>query len=125
MAEKEKKPITVTLKVTLPTKEAIASAIQRLFPFSDLCNFEVSIEGTKIEENIFKSLLPNKMAETERRNKIMPLLIEEYQKPNSPRNIGYFIRKYDIPQSTIYYHFKKNGISRKEAKIPESTRDEG
>ena len=47
MAEEKDKPVTVTLKITMPTKEAIASAIQKLFPFSNLYDIKVSIEEEK------------------------------------------------------------------------------
>ena len=43
--EEEKKPVTITFKVTMPTKESIASAIKQMFPF-----IEVSIEEEKKPE---------------------------------------------------------------------------
>jgi len=50
MSEEKEKPVTLTLKITMPTKEAIASAIQKLFPLSNLYDFKVDIEEEKKPE---------------------------------------------------------------------------
>ena len=42
MSEEEKKPVTIILKLTIPTRESIASAIKQMFPF-----VEVSVEEEK------------------------------------------------------------------------------
>jgi len=73
-------------------------------------------EAGEPEEVIFRTLLPDKRAEKERRKKIMPLLIDEYLQPNAPADIEHFVRKYDIPQSSIYYYFNQEGVSRKDVK---------
>lgn len=72
------------------------------------------------EEAIYKSLLPDSNAEKIRRKKIMPLLIEEYLE-DVPRNIDYFVKKYDIPPNSIYNIFKKEGVSRKDVKSERKT----
>ena len=74
----------------------------------------MSEEPEKQEEDIYKSLLPDETAEKERRKKIMPLLVQEYLSPDAPTDIGYFVKKYNIPQASIYYTFKKEGVSRKD-----------
>jgi hypothetical protein len=78
-------------------------------------------EAGEPEEVIFRTLLPDKRAEKERRKKIMPLLIDEYLQPNAPVDIEYFVRKYDIPQSSIYYYFNQEGVSRKDVKEEKKT----
>ena len=45
MSDEKEKPITLTLKVTIPTREGIASAIKQMFPF-----IEVSVEEEKKPE---------------------------------------------------------------------------
>lgn len=40
--EDEKKPVTITLKVTIPTRESIVTAIKQLFPL-----LEVTVEEEK------------------------------------------------------------------------------
>jgi len=42
MAEDEKKPVTITIKVTIPNKESIVAAIKQLFPL-----LEVTVEEEK------------------------------------------------------------------------------
>ena len=78
-------------------------------------------EAGEPEEVIFRTLLPDKRAEKERRKKIMPLLIDEYLQPNAPADIEHFVRKYDIPQSSIYYYFNQEGVSRKDVKEEKKT----
>lgn len=70
-------------------------------------------------ENL-QSLLPDKNAEKIRRKKIMPLLIEEYLE-DVPRNIEYFVKKYNIPIQSIYAIFKKEGVSRKDVRQEKKT----
>ena len=65
--------------------------------------------------------LADKRAEKERRKKIMPLLIEEYLKPEAPTDIEYFVNKYGIPASSIYYYFNQEGVSRKDVKQKKKT----
>jgi len=50
MTEEKEKPVTLIVKITMPTKETIASSIQKLFPFSNLYDIKVSIEEEKPEE---------------------------------------------------------------------------
>jgi len=52
-------------------------------------------------------------AETERRRKIIPFIADEYLDPDNPTDIDALVEKYNIPKNSIYYHFKKEGISRK------------
>ena len=65
--------------------------------------------------------LADKGAEKIRRKKIMPQLIEEYLEPNAPSDIDYFVKKYGIPQSSIYYYFNQDGVSRKDVKQEKKT----
>jgi len=52
-------------------------------------------------------------AETQRRRKLIPIIAEEYLDPDNPTDIDALVEKYNIPKNSIYYHFKKEGISRK------------
>ena len=52
-------------------------------------------------------------AETQRRRKLIPLIADEYLDPDNPTDIDALVEKYNIPKNSIYYHFKKEGISRK------------
>ena len=36
MSEEKEKPKTLTIKITIPTKETIASALKQMFPFIEL-----------------------------------------------------------------------------------------
>lgn len=80
----------------------------------------MSEEPEESEEVIFQPLA-DKRAEKERRKKIMPFLIEEYLKPDAPVDIEHFVRKYGIPQSSIYYYFNQEGVSRKDVKQEKKT----
>jgi len=77
-------------------------------------------EPEESDEVILKSLLPDKNAEKIRRKKIMPQLIEEYLE-DVPRNIDYFVKKYNIPIQSIYNIFKKEGVSRKDVRQEKKT----
>lgn len=52
-------------------------------------------------------------AETQRRRKLIPIIADEYLDPENPVDIEALVEKYNIPKNSIYYHFKKEGISRK------------
>jgi len=69
----------------------------------------VTVDG---EEVPLKSLSGG--AETERRRKLISTIADDYLDPDNPVNIDELIEKYDIPKNSIYYHFKKEGISRKD-----------
>jgi len=45
LSEDEKKPVTITIKVTIPNKESIVAAIKQLFPL-----LEVTVEEEKKPE---------------------------------------------------------------------------
>jgi len=60
-------------------------------------------------------------AETQRRRKLIPLIAEEYLDPDSPTDIDALAEKYNIPKNSIYYHFKKEGISRKGVESTKAT----
>lgn len=77
-------------------------------------------EPEESEEVILKSLLPDKNAEKIRRKKITPQLIEEYLE-DVPRNIDYFVKKYNIPIQSIYGIFKRDGVSRKDVRQEKKT----
>lgn len=50
MSEEKEKPLTVTIQITMPTKETIASSFQKLFPCSNLYDFKVFIKEEKKPE---------------------------------------------------------------------------
>jgi len=77
-------------------------------------------EPEETEEAIYRPLA-DKAAEKIRRKKIMPQLIEEYLDPDAPADIEHFVNKYGIPQSSIYYYFNQDGVSRKDVKQEKKT----
>jgi len=60
-------------------------------------------------------------AETERRKKLIPLIANEYLDPEHPVDIDDLVKKYHIPKNSIYYYFKKEGVSRKGTDITKPT----
>ena len=74
----------------------------------------MSEEEEETQKSLYKSLLPNKKAERERRKRVMPELIDEYLAENAPNDIDYYVKKYEIPASSIYYYFKQEDVSRKD-----------
>ena len=76
----------------------------------------VTVDG---EEIPLKSLSGG--AETERRRKLISLIADDYLDPDNPIDIDELVEKYDIPKNSIYYHFKKEGISRKDAEPTKSS----
>ena len=60
-------------------------------------------------------------AETQRRRKLIPLIADEYLDPDNPTDIDALVEKYNIPKNSIYYHFKKEGISRKGVESTKAT----
>ena len=60
-------------------------------------------------------------AETERRKKLIPLMAKEYTDPNNPVNIDELSKKYNIPEQSIWYYFRKEGASRKNSPLSKPT----
>jgi len=52
-------------------------------------------------------------AETERRNKLISFIANEYLDPEHPVDIDDLVKKYNIPKNSIYYYFSREGVSRK------------
>jgi len=77
----------------------------------------MSEEEGETQQLLYKSLLPDKKAERERRKRVMPELITEYLKEGAPADIEYYVKKYEIPASSIYHYFSQEGVSRKDIKI--------
>lgn len=59
--------------------------------------------------------------ETERRRLIIPMIAAEYLDPDNPTDIDELVKKYNIPESSLYYYFDKEGISRKDQKRKSAT----
>jgi hypothetical protein len=80
----------------------------------------VLVEG---EEVPLKSLKGG--AETERRRKLIGKIADDYLDPEKPIDVEDLSEKYDIPVNSIYYYFKKEGISRKDVeKVSQSVQKE-
>ncbi len=76
----------------------------------------VTVDG---EEVPLKSLSGG--PETERRRKLISVIADDYLDPDNPVDIDELVEKYDIPKNSIYYHFKKEGISRKDVEPTKSS----